>query len=247
MLQDFALAGFVGPCKVKNIIFTLGGWAWWYEIEPTQGEIDTVSSHEDLQQWGVGHGFFELGSLSLLVGSQSFLIGVAPIWYLLILLPALNVSHAAPIWYPIPLFCWIPSGCGGARWRASPWSTHLRPVVLLATDVAHLTMSRAITMVVAPPTLATRLLFLKWLGQSISLDEGVVVIRCRVRMSLFMLLILMAGPLMGLGYFSHFIICELIWLGIMYKFFNLKMSGSMVQKINLMWFHLFRLELVPSY
>ena len=44
-----------------------------------------------------------------------------------------------------------------------------------------------------------------------------------------MLLIFMAGPLMGLGHLNHLVICELIRLSIVNKFSNLKMYSSMVK------------------
>ena len=66
-------------------------------------------------------------------------------------------------------------------------------------------------------------------------------------MSLFMLLIFMAGPLMGLGHFNHFVIGELIRLSIMSKLSNLKMNSSMVKKVNLMCFHFRSVELAPPY
>ena len=55
-------------------------------------------------------------------------------------------------------------------------------------------------------------------------------------MSLFVLLVFMAGPFMGFDHFNHFIISEFFSLGIMYKFPNLKMSSSMIKKCEgLFW------------
>ena len=64
---------------------------------------------------------------------------------------------------------------------------------------------------------------------------------------MFMLLIFMAGPLMGLGHFNHFVICELLCLSIVNKFSNLKMNSSMVKKINLMCLHFRPAELASPY
>ena len=62
-----------------------------------------------------------------------------------------------------------------------------------------------------------------------------------------MLLIFMAGPLVGLGHFNHSVICELLRFSIMNKFSNLKMYGGMVKKVNLTCFYLCSLELAPPY
>ena len=62
-----------------------------------------------------------------------------------------------------------------------------------------------------------------------------------------MLLIFMAGPLMGLGHFNHFVIGELIWIGIVNKFSNLKMNSSMVKNVYLMCLHFSSVELAPPY
>ena len=62
-----------------------------------------------------------------------------------------------------------------------------------------------------------------------------------------MLLIFMAGLLMGLGHFNHSIIGELLSLGIVNILSNLKMNSSMVKKVNLMCFHFRSVELASPY
>ena len=66
-------------------------------------------------------------------------------------------------------------------------------------------------------------------------------------MSLLEDLIFLASPLMGLGHFNHTIIAELLWLCIMNKLSNLKVSSSMMKKVYLMWLLFPLLELAPSY
>ena len=62
-----------------------------------------------------------------------------------------------------------------------------------------------------------------------------------------MLLIFMAGPLMGLGHFNHSVICELLRFSIVNKFSNLKMYSSMVKKVYLMRLHFSSCELASPY
>ena len=62
-----------------------------------------------------------------------------------------------------------------------------------------------------------------------------------------MLLIFMAGPLMGLGHFNHPVICELLRFSIMNKFSNLKMNSSMVKKVYLTCLHFSSCELASPY
>ena len=95
--------------------------------------------------------------------------------------------------------------CASSR-RALPGPTHLCPMAFPPTAVACLPVSRALSLWMALPTFATWPSFLKRLSHSIGLDEGVLVTRYRHWVSLFMLLIFMAGPLMGLGYFNQ--ICQ---------------------------------------
>ena len=57
--------------------------------------------------------------------------------------------------------------------------------------------------------------------------------------------IFMASPLMSLGHFKNFVMCELLWLGIVDKLPNLKVSSSMVEKVYLMWLLFLLLELAP--
>ena len=52
---------------------------------------------------------------------------------------------------------------------------------------------------------------------------------------------------MGLGHFNHMIIAELLWLCLMHKLSNLKLSSSMIKKVYLTWFLFPLLELAPSY
>ena len=62
-----------------------------------------------------------------------------------------------------------------------------------------------------------------------------------------MLLIFMAGPLVGLGHFNHSVICELLRFSIMNKFSNLKMYSSMVKKVYLTCLHFCSCELASPY
>ena len=62
-----------------------------------------------------------------------------------------------------------------------------------------------------------------------------------------MLLIFMAGPLMGLGHFNHLVILELLRLSILNKFSNLKMYSSMVKKVYLMCLYFCSVELASPY
>ena len=62
-----------------------------------------------------------------------------------------------------------------------------------------------------------------------------------------MLLIFMAGPLMGLGHFNNLVICELLRLSIVNKFSNLKMYSSMVKKVSLACLYFCSVELAPPY
>ena len=62
-----------------------------------------------------------------------------------------------------------------------------------------------------------------------------------------MLLIFMAGPLIGLGHFNHSVICELLSLRIVDKFSNLKMYSSMVKKVYLTCLHFISGELASPY
>ena len=72
------------------------------------------------------------------------------------------------------------------------------------------------------------------LRQRTSLKQRIRVVSRNSKVSLFVHLIFMAGPLMGLGHFNHFIMCELLSLGIMNKLSNLKVSSSMIKKVYLM-------------
>ena len=82
------------------------------------------------------------------------------------------------------------------------------------------------------PHLPHDLFFWKDLLKALVWMRGVLVTRYRGRMSLFMLLIFMAGPLMGLGHFNHPVIGELLWFSIVNKFSNLKMYSSMVKNVS---------------
>ena len=62
-----------------------------------------------------------------------------------------------------------------------------------------------------------------------------------------MLLIFMAGLLMGLGHFNHLVICELLRLSIVNKFSNLKMYSSMVKKVYLTCLYFSSVELAFPY
>ena len=53
-------------------------------------------------------------------------------------------------------------------------------------------------------------------------------------MSLFVYLVFLADPFMGLCHLNHMVILKLLWLGIVNKLPNLKVSSSMVKKVNLM-------------
>ena len=64
-------------------------------------------------------------------------------------------------------------------------------------------------------------------------------------MSLLVDLVLLAGSLMGLGQLNHFIIGKLLWLGIVNKLPNLKVSSSMIKKVYLTRLLFCLLELAP--
>ena len=57
---------------------------------------------------------------------------------------------------------------------------------------------------------------------------------------------LLLGPFVLLCYFYHFIIKQLLGLGIMNKFPYPKVNSGMVQKVDLTCLHLSGLELAPS-
>ena len=65
-------------------------------------------------------------------------------------------------------------------------------------------------------------------------------------MSLLVYLVLLAGPFIGLCHLDHFIILKFLWLAILNKLPNLKVSSSMV-KVNLMYLLFLLGELVPPY
>ena len=52
-------------------------------------------------------------------------------------------------------------------------------------------------------------------------------------MSLLVYLVLLAGPFMGLCHLDHTVILELLLLGIVNELPNLKVSSSMIKKVNL--------------
>ena len=52
-------------------------------------------------------------------------------------------------------------------------------------------------------------------------------------MSLLVYLVLLAGPFMGLCYLNHMIILKLLLLGTVNELPNLKVSNSMIKKVNL--------------
>ena len=52
-------------------------------------------------------------------------------------------------------------------------------------------------------------------------------------MSLLVYLVFLAGPFMGLCHLYHAVILKLLWLGIVNKLPNLKVSSSMVKKVYL--------------
>ena len=60
-------------------------------------------------------------------------------------------------------------------------------------------------------------------------------------------LIFMASPLMGLGHLDHFIIGKILWLCIVNKLPNLKVSSSMVKKVYLIWLLFCLFELAPPH
>ena len=66
-------------------------------------------------------------------------------------------------------------------------------------------------------------------------------------MSLLVYLVFLAGPFIGLCHLNHLIILKLLWLGIMNKLPNLKVSSSMVKKVNLMCLLFFLGKLAPPY
>ena len=66
-------------------------------------------------------------------------------------------------------------------------------------------------------------------------------------MSLLVDLVLLADSLMGLGQINHFIIGKLLWLCIMNKLPNLKVSSSMIKKVHLTWLLFCLCELAPPY
>ena len=53
-------------------------------------------------------------------------------------------------------------------------------------------------------------------------------------MSLLVYLVLLAGPFVGLCHLNHMVILKLLLLGIVNKLPNLKVSSSMIKKVNLL-------------
>ena len=53
-------------------------------------------------------------------------------------------------------------------------------------------------------------------------------------MSLIVYLVLLAGPFMGLCHLNHTVILKLLLLDIVNKLPNLKVSSSVIKKVNLM-------------
>ena len=119
-------------------------------------------------------------------------------------------------WSSLPLLLWLPWG-GCTSWQTVPpprASTLYGPVVLLATVVTCRAPSKAISVVVWVSTFATSLLgraFLKRLRQSTGLKQWIWIVTGAAQVSLLIHLILLAGPLMGLGHFNHEVIAELLW------------------------------------
>ena len=66
-------------------------------------------------------------------------------------------------------------------------------------------------------------------------------------MNLLMDLILLAGSLMSLGQLDHFIIGKLLWLCIVNKLPNLKVSSSMIKQVYLKWLLFCLCELAPPH
>ena len=62
-----------------------------------------------------------------------------------------------------------------------------------------------------------------------------------------MYLVLLAGPFMGLCHLNHMIILKLLLLGIVNELPDLKVSSSMIKKVNLMCLLLLLGKLAPSY
>ena len=60
-------------------------------------------------------------------------------------------------------------------------------------------------------------------------------------------LVLFAGSFMGLSQLNHFIKGKLLWLCIVNKYPNLKVSSSMVKNVYLMWLLFSLFELAPPY